>query len=89
MNAAENSLIELAQTASSFMVTLVDQDSISFSDPNAMKSIIERLTKFVLASTFLSLSDKEFAQRNGAGSKIRQEDFFPKNNEAPSPQYLP
>ena len=56
MNTTEDALIELARTAGSFVVTLVDQDSISCADPDAAKPIIEGLTKFVLASNFLSLS---------------------------------
>ena len=91
MNNVTYAVIELARTAGSFMATLVDQDSISsFADPDAMKLIIEGLTKFILASNFLSLSsDKEFAQRNGAGSRSCQEDFFPYNfHEAHPPQCI-
>ena len=52
MNAAEDALVELAQKAGSFMVTLVshmEPGSISaFSDPDSMNSVIEGLTKCVL-----------------------------------------
>ena len=52
MNSVEDALIGLARAAGSFMLYLRDQDS----SPGAMKPVIKRLTKFVLASNFLSLS---------------------------------
>lgn len=54
MYTAEEALIELAQKAGSFMVTLVEQESISsLSDSDAMKSVIEGLTKCVLISSII------------------------------------
>ena len=53
MYAAEDGLVELAKKAGSFMVTLVEhwQGSIvTFSDSDSMKSVIEGLTKCVLAT---------------------------------------
>ena len=52
MNSVEDALIGLARAAGSFMLYLRDQDS----SPDAMKPVIKGLTKFVLASNFLSLS---------------------------------
>ena len=47
--AVEDGLVELARKAGSFMVTLVEQGSIAtFSDSDAMNSVIEGLTKCVL-----------------------------------------
>ena len=44
--AVEDGLVELARKAGSFMVTLVEQGSITtFSDSDPMNSIIEGLTK--------------------------------------------
>ena len=60
MYAAEDALVELAQKAGSFLVTLVDlveQESVStFSDPDSMNSVIDGLTKCVF--TLHSLSTK-------------------------------
>ena len=88
MYAVEDSLVELARKAGSFMVTLVEQGSIAtFSDSDAMKSVIEGLTKCVLLTTFMyyySHADKRTSQRNEAGSGSRQEDFFSKIGDASS-----
>ena len=49
MYAAEDGLVELAKKAGSFTVTLVEQGSIaSFCDSDAMVSVIDGLTKWVL-----------------------------------------
>ena len=57
MFTVEDSLVELAQTATSFMATLVEQESISTgSDSDAMQSVIEGLKKCVLTTvTFYKL----------------------------------
>ena len=53
---ADDTLIELAQKAGLFIVTVVELASIiSLSDTDLIKSVIEGLTKCVLASDFLSL----------------------------------
>ena len=71
MYAAEDALVELAQKAGSFMVTLVDlveQGSVStFSDPDSMNSVIDGLTKCVfpahsLSTKYLVLT-KNFTER--------------------------
>jgi hypothetical protein len=52
MFSVEDALVELTRTAGSFMVTLVEQESInttSGSDSDSMKSVIEGLKKCVLA----------------------------------------
>ena len=64
MYAVEDALVELARKAGSFMVTLVEQVSITtFADSDSMNSVIEGLRKCVL-TTFVyyissSRSDKE------------------------------
>ena len=52
MYAVEDSLVELAHKAGSFMVNLVEQESIATSDSDAMKPVIDGLTKYVL-TTFM------------------------------------
>ena len=82
---ADDALIELAQKAGFFIVTVVELASIiSLSDTDLIKSVIEGLTKCVLASDFLSRSDEELSQRNEPDSRSCQEDFLSKNGEAPS-----
>ena len=91
MYAAEDALVELAQKAGSFMVTLVnlmEQGSIdTFSDFDSMNAVIEGLTKCVLTPHSISRSDKE-PQRDESGSRTRQEDFFSKIADATSPKRL-
>ena len=67
MYTAEDALVELAQKAGSFMVTLVDlveQGSAStFSDPDSMNSVIEGLTKCLLYYQVFLVLTKNFTER--------------------------
>ena len=55
MYAVEDALVELARKAGSFMVTLVEQGSITtFADSDSMTSAIEGLRECVL-TTFVSI----------------------------------
>ena len=67
MYTAEDALVELAQKAGSFMVTLVDlveQGSVStFSDSDSMNSVIEGLTKYLLYYQVFLVLTKNFTER--------------------------
>ena len=57
MHAVEDSLVELARKAGSFVVTLVEQGLMA-TDSDSMNSVVEGLTKCVLTTFKYYYSDK-------------------------------